>query len=167
MAVSAEVLRTHLNYTFWASGELVDTARGLSQEELTRDHHTADKSVLGTLVHVFAADRIWLARIQGERLTTFTTPADYDLGVLERDWPALGQRWKQWAGELTHAGVSYVLTYSDLSGKMWSQPLWQIVMHVVNHGTHHRGQASGFLRAMGHVPPKLDLSYYYRMRTGA
>jgi uncharacterized damage-inducible protein DinB len=40
--------------------------------------------------------------------------------------------------------------------------LWKIVLHVVNHGTHHRGQASGFLRAMGHVPPPLDLIAYYR-----
>ena len=39
---------------------------------------------------------------------------------------------------------------------------WQIVTHVVNHGTHHRGQVSGFLRTMGHTPPPLDLSFYYR-----
>jgi len=36
------------------------------------------------------------------------------------------------------------------------------VLHVVNHGTHHRGQAAGFLRAMGYVPPPLDLIAYYR-----
>ena len=40
-------------------------------------------------------------------------------------------------------------------------PAWQIVMHVVNHGTHHRGAVSGFLRAMGKTPPKLDLIAYY------
>lgn len=56
------------------------------------------------------------------------------------------------------AGVSY----KDLSGNPWTTPLWQIVLHVVNHGTHHRGAVSGFLRAMGHPPPALDLMAYYR-----
>jgi len=41
-------------------------------------------------------------------------------------------------------------------------PLWQILLHVVNHATHHRGQVSGFLRAMGHTPPPLDLIAFYR-----
>jgi uncharacterized damage-inducible protein DinB len=36
------------------------------------------------------------------------------------------------------------------------------VLHVVNHGTHHRGQVAGFLRTMGHAPPALDLIAYYR-----
>jgi uncharacterized damage-inducible protein DinB len=49
-----------------------------------------------------------------------------------------------------------------MRGNPWRQPLGQLVLHVVNHGTHHRGQVSAFLRMMGHVPPKLDLVTYYR-----
>jgi uncharacterized damage-inducible protein DinB len=40
------------------------------------------------------------------------------------------------------------------------------LLHVVNHGTHHRGQVAGFLRSMGRKPPVLDLIAYYR-QTGA
>src|SRR5271163_1352188 len=65
MPVSAVALRSHLDYTAWASGLLLDTARQLSTEELNRDFGTADKSVLGTLVHTFAGDRIWLERMNG------------------------------------------------------------------------------------------------------
>ena len=57
MAASAEVLRSHVGYPAWASGLLVEAAGRLTHEELTRDFGTADKSVLGTLVHVFGADR--------------------------------------------------------------------------------------------------------------
>src|ERR1039458_4735436 len=64
MFVPAEVLRSHIGYTAWASGLLVEAADGLTGEEPTRDFGTADKSVLGTLVHVFAADRLWLARLK-------------------------------------------------------------------------------------------------------
>jgi uncharacterized damage-inducible protein DinB len=162
MRVSAEVLRAHIGYTAWASRCLVESAGRLSPEELTRDFGTADKSVLGTLVHVFGADRIWLARVRGEAVHTFLTGADYHLSVLQNDWPALHQQWTQWASALTDDAAVAAISYSDMAGNLWQQPLWELVLHVVNHGTHHRGQVSGSLRAMGHVPPKLDLVNYYR-----
>jgi len=163
MPVSAEVLRSHIAYTAWASRMLVEAAARLSPEELTRDFGTADKSVLGTLVHVFAADRIWLARFQGDSPRTYVTEVDYDLAVLQNDWPALYRRWKAWAVELTDEAARADVSYTDMSGHPWRQPHGQLVLHVVNHGTHHRGQVSGFLRAMGQVPPSLDLVNYYRM----
>jgi uncharacterized damage-inducible protein DinB len=55
-------------------------------------------------------------------------------------------------------------SYHDSRGNPWTTPRWKIVLHVVNHGTHHRGQVSGFLRTMGHKPPQLDLIAYYRER---
>jgi uncharacterized damage-inducible protein DinB len=58
--------------------------------------------------------------------------------------------------------ASTPLTYQDLQGRTHATPLWQIVLHVVNHGTHHRGQVAAMMRAMGHVPPPLDLIRYYR-----
>jgi len=160
--VPAEVLRTQIAYTTWASKLLVEAAGTLTPEELTRDFGTADKSVLGTLVHVFAADRLWLARFTGEPIPPFTTDADYRLTVLQNDWPALYERWKEWAGGLTDSRAQAEFAYSDRSGKPWRQPLCQLVLHVVNHGTHHRGQVSGFLRAMEYAPPKLDLLFFNR-----
>ena len=162
MSVSAEVLRGHIGYTAWASRCLVESASRLSRDELTRDFGTADRSVLGTLVHIFAADRIWLARLEGLPSPAYVTDADYRWSVLENDWRALHARWVEWAHGLTDEAAAARVSYRDLSGNPWQQPLWQLVLHVVNHGTHHRGQVSGFLRAMGHVPPKLDLVNYYR-----
>src|SRR5271165_1236348 len=85
MAVPAEVLRSLIGYSAWASGLLVDAARKLTYEEVTRDFGTADKSVLGTLVHVFGAHRLWLKRLKGEAATTYLADADYRLNVLQDD----------------------------------------------------------------------------------
>ena len=164
MAVSADALRTHLAYTAWASRRLVDAAAQLSPEELNRDFQTADHSILRTLAHVFAADRIWLDRINGTPRAAFVTEADYRIDVLQNDWPALYDRWQQWAAALTDERARTVIAYRDLKDNSWSQPLWEIVLHVVNHGTHHRGQAAGFIRALGHTPPPLDLMAYYRQQ---
>jgi uncharacterized damage-inducible protein DinB len=63
---------------------------------------------------------------------------------------------------LTRESAASILEYQDLKGNPWRQSVWQIVLHVVNHATHHRGQVSGFLRSMGHTPPPVDLIAYYR-----
>lgn len=140
----------------------MDAATKLSPEELTRDFKTADKTVLDTLVHVFAADRIWLARVRGESRPTFVDPADRDLTLLQTEWPALHERWRVWLRDQTDAEAERVIAYRDTKGNAYSQPLWQIILHLVNHGTHHRGQVSGFLRSMGYTPPALDLIAFYR-----
>src|SRR5262245_16358287 len=162
MTVSADVLRNHIDYTAWASRRLVEAASRLSPEELTRDFQTADRSILDTLVHTFAADRIWFYRLAGGENPGFIADSDRPTGGLQNDWPALHDRWKNWARGLTDARISAPVSYRDMAGNPWEQPLWQLILHVVNHGTHHRGQVSGFLRALGYPPPQLDLVRYYR-----
>jgi uncharacterized damage-inducible protein DinB len=167
MAVSAETLRQHLDYTAWASQRLLDGAAQLTPEELTRDFKTADKSVGETLVHIFAGDRIWLQRIHGNPQSVFIEPEDRDFERLREAWPALHQRWKQWATPLTDQQALTNLSFRDMKGNPYEQPFWQIVLHVVNHGSHHRGMVSGFLRSMGHPPPPLDLIAFYRSLPGS
>src|SRR5947209_280603 len=102
MPVAADTLRRHLDYSAWASRKLVAVASQLSPEELTRDFATADRGVLGTLVHVYAADRIWLGRLQANPPARFIDPElDMHLEVLQNEWPALHQRWNEWAAALT------------------------------------------------------------------
>lgn len=161
--MTGDALRTHLDYTSWASRRITEAAHSLTAEELVRDFGTADRNFLGTLSHVYAADRIWLARVRGTPSPPLIVPeSEKQLQVLEEQWPALMMEWKEWASALTEDSVGQTLAYRDLKGNSWKSPVWQIVLHVVNHATHHRGQAAGFVRAMGHVPPALDLMAYYR-----
>lgn len=161
MPVSADTLRLQLDYSAWATQRLMDTAAKLSEEELTRDFKTADKTVLDTLVHIYAADRIWLSRVLVEPRATFIDPEDRDLTLLQTEWPALHQRWKLWLRDFKDDDVLRVIEFKNTKGHAYAMPVWQILLHVVNHGTHHRGQVSGFLRAMDRMPPPLDLMAYY------
>ncbi len=159
--VDLATLKMHFAYSAWASARLVDAAAKLSEEESTRDFGTADKCVLGTLVHVFAADRVWLARVRGNVPARFIDLAqDMKMSVLQEDWPQVLSGWQEFLGGVTD--VAEPVGYKDLKGNSYTTPLWQIGLHVVNHATHHRGQAAGFLRTMGQTPPPLDLIFYYR-----
>ena len=162
MPVSTDTLLSHIDYSAWASRRLVEGSLILSREELNRDFQTADRSVLGTLVHIFAADRLWLSRLAGTPHPGFVTETDRSLPVLQNDWPVLHGKWREWAQGLSDEQALSLLSYRDLKGTPWTQPIWKLVLHVVNHATHHRGQVSGFLRSMGHTPPPIDLIHYYR-----
>lgn len=160
--LSAADLRSHVDYHRWASLRLLDAASSLPEVELNRDFATADRSVLGTLVHLYAADRTWLARLEKRTPPAFVTPEDHSFEVVQRAWPQLLTRWQQWAATLADETAGGLLDYHDLKGNAWRHPVWQLVLHVVNHGSHHRGQISGFLRSMGHTPPNVDLLRYIR-----
>lgn len=162
MSVSADFLRSYVDYTAWASLLLFDAAAQLTPEELTHDFKTADHNVVGTLAHIFAGDRIWLARLAGDPVPKFITDHDRNLAVLQDEWPPLLERWKSWAAGLTDEQALSELAYTDWRGQRLTQPVWQVVTHVVNHGTHHRGQVSGFLRSLGRTPPATDLHFYFR-----
>jgi uncharacterized damage-inducible protein DinB len=160
--MKTETLLAHMRYTAWASGRLVEAAGKLSDEELRRDFKTSDHSVLGTLVHVYAADRVWLHRVRGTPRATFIDAEDQSMEVLRKHWPPIHNGWQKLLEAETDASVLRKVPYKDLRGNAHETPLWQIILHVVNHGSHHRGQVSGMLRTMGHTPPILDLIFFYR-----
>ncbi|MEO8597843.1 MAG: DinB family protein [Candidatus Solibacter sp.] len=167
MPLSVADLREHFSYSAWASQRLVHAAAELTEDELHRDFQTADRSVFGTLVHTFGADRIWLARFQQAPVQPYLTDADRHMDVLVNQWPELYRQWNAWFAGQTDEALCGDLVYKDMKGNVWTNTIWKLAMHVVNHGTHHRGQASGFLRTMGHTPPALDLVAYYQLHATA
>lgn len=153
--MTPEDLRLHISYSGWASRKLLDAALALSEEDQRREVGVSHKSLIGTLEHIFLADRIWFART-------------VDPNVLEGDqalavaWPRLQTRWEEWAAALTPEDLLRVVDYTDMRGNLHSTPVWQILLHVVNHATLHRGQVMSLLRQLGVAPPATDLIFYYR-----
>lgn len=58
-----------------------------------------------------------------------------------------------------------VIAYRDTKGNPYASPVWQILLHLTNHGTYHRGQVSNMLRQLGRTPAPQDLIVYYRSLT--
>jgi uncharacterized damage-inducible protein DinB len=84
------------------------------------------------------------------------------LESLMSDWPDLQRKWEAWAESISDADLERVAQYTLLNGSPGETPVWQIVMHVVNHATLHRGQVVAMMRQLGAKPPATDLLYYYR-----
>lgn len=155
---AAEALK-HLQYSGWASRKLLDAARNLNPEDLTRNVGVSHESILGTLSHIHAADRFWYSRVVDPKEPVIRQS---DWTLLEREWPAIQQKWEAWAARLTDADLSRVVAYKTSAGISHENVASQIVLHLVNHATLHRGQAVGMIRQLGIAPPVTDLMTYYR-----
>ncbi len=163
MTALSDILRNHVDYTTWATGRLLNAGTMLNPDDLKRDFGTADKSIQGSMTHLLRSERNWLRRLQGDTDGgPLMLPADEHWEGMTVEWRGLHEKWRQWAAGLNDEDVLRVHEYKDLKGTIWNQPIWQIVLHVVNHSTHHRGQVSGFLRALGQQPPPLDFILFMR-----
>jgi len=149
----------HLRYSGWASRKLMDAVRDLPSGDLTKPVGVSHGSLLGTLNHIYWADRIWCSRV-ADRSLDFLSEATWEL--LEHDWPLIQQKWEDWAAGLGDGALDEAVPYKGLNGSPYQTPAWQIVLHVVNHATLHRGQTMAMLRQLGLKPPATDLIYYYR-----
>lgn len=152
----------HIAYSAWASRRLLGAALALPAEQQRRDMGVSHKSMIGTLEHIFFAERIWCARAVDPAIAG-PAFAEFSLGeTLVSEWPKVQNRWVDWAASASDADLSRVVEYKDIRGNAYRSPMWQIVLHVVNHATLHRGQAMAMLRQIGVAPPPTDLIYYYR-----
>jgi len=156
--MTAAEARLHLRYSAWASRKLVEALRTVSDADADKPVGISHNSLRETLAHILWADWLWFTRV----VEPMDKPAQ-TREVLETIWPELLEKWVTWAEHSSDAEVNRLVEYkSILDGQMARTPAWQIVLHVVNHATLHRGQAVGMLRQLGISPPSTDLMNYYR-----
>jgi uncharacterized damage-inducible protein DinB len=153
--MTAEEIRLHIFYSGWATRKLLEAALALPEDQQNREFGVSHKSLMGTLEHIFFADRVWFSRTVDPRVLqseeTFLV-----------QWPKVQKRWEDWASALSHQEIMRTVDYKDLKGNPHRTPVWQIALHVVNHATLHRGQAMSLLRQLGAEAPPTDLIFYYR-----
>jgi uncharacterized damage-inducible protein DinB len=151
-----------LEYHRWATNLTVNTVKALTPEQFTRDLDSSFPSVRDTLVHVFTADRAWLGRLEGQSPSRANASEFTDLDSLLEVWERVLQRWPIVVESLGDPGR--LIEYKSFAGDPFSNTLGQIVRHVVNHGTYHRGQVATMLRQLGAQAVSSDLIGFYRER---
>jgi uncharacterized damage-inducible protein DinB len=165
--MTAAEIRTHLHYTGWASRKVLDAAMALSPEQQAKPMSVSHESILGTLGHIHFADRIWFKRTVQPDLDMPPTAQLSTAESLRTDWQELQRRWEAWADSLTDADVNRLVQFKSTAGAAGEATVTHIVLHLVNHGTLHRGQVVGMLRQLGVKPPTTDIMAYLREMNAA
>jgi uncharacterized damage-inducible protein DinB len=148
------------SYNRWANARLYEAALVLDDADYRRNVGAFFKSLHGTLNHLLVTDRIWMKRLTGEgqhpdRLDAIIHEDHQQLALARVDED---ERIVRFVASLEEADISSSLKYSTTSGKPFEQPRTEILAHLFNHQTHHRGQAHTILSiCSGKEPPSLDL----------
>ena len=157
-------LRTLLDYHYWARDRLLAALEPLPPEQFNRDLGNSFKSIRETVVHTYAAEWAWHSRWHGQSPTVLmTSDAFPDVAAIRNAWTDHEKKMRAFLEGLGEAGVTRVIEYKLLSGQPGSSPIGQMLQHVVNHASYHRGQVTTMLRQLGAQPPKpMDMIAFYR-----
>ena len=150
-------LRGLFAHNDWARDKLMTLASELADEQLDRPFEMGPGSLRETLRHLYGAKRIWYERWQGSEQPRF--PRSRALTAMGDLWQAfrdLAAARNTYLDTLGQADRQRPVTYTNPEGATHTFPLGDLMLHVCNHGFHHRAQALNMLRHNGVKVPGLD-----------
>jgi len=147
-------------YNAWANARLYEAALALSEEDYRRDVGAFFKSLHGTLNHLLVTDRIWLGRLAGESDGSYKLDAILFDDRLELTRARLVEdaRLVRAVGDIAADQFAGEQRYTRRTGEVFSQRRSDMLAHLFNHQTHHRGHAHMILSLVtGREPSSFDL----------
>jgi uncharacterized damage-inducible protein DinB len=181
-------IRTLYAYNRWANLRMFAELEELNEEQLSAARESSFPSIWESAFHIVGAEWLWLKRWKGASPRASVadpamspsawdgfTPSDAPRIDELRRLPALRQfaetidcERREFLDKLTETSLHDRFHFTDMSGAPHSEPLVQVMQHLVNHGSYHRGQVTTLLRQAGAQPVALDMIYFFReQRSGA
>lgn len=160
----ADDLEILFNYGRWADQRILDATARLTPEQLLAQTDPDGKSVRDILVHMLGAAWIWRMRLQhGAAPTRLLDPAEFPTyGALVERWHEEQSGWNAYVRGLVDDEVNRPVLYRNTKGELFEAIMWQILLHVVNHGTQHRSEVAQILTGYGCSPGDLDMIVFVR-----
>lgn len=156
-------LRRLFRYNAWANARILDAVARVPEPDFVRDLGSSYPSIRDTLVHAMSAEWAWLERWDGR--SPGGPPAGWpeaSLPELRRLWAGVEGGWRARLESATEADLDGVVAYRNTAGIPYRSRLGDVLRHVVNHSSYHRGQVVTMLRQVGAAAPSTDLVEYYR-----
>ena len=161
-----ELLKQFAAYNAWASQKLMEVILALPEEKQVAEVTSSFNSLYKTVLHMWDAESAWWQRMKmQERLVIPSknfkgTMTDVANGLMQQS-----RQWEEWAANASELSIEHVFQYYNSKKEHFKQPVWQVMIHVFNHDTYHRGQLVTMLRQLGveKIPPT-DFVVYARSR---
>ncbi len=143
-------------YNSWANQKLLEMINGLPEEKHQQELVSSFKNLYATVLHMWDAESAWWQRMKmQERIIVpsenFSGPMTHlGNGLMQQD-----RLWVDWVNNATEPALDHVFQYYNSKKEHFKQPVWQVMLHVFNHSTYHRGQLVTLLRQLGaeKIPP--------------
>ncbi|MFN8457174.1 MAG: DinB family protein [Anaerolineae bacterium] len=159
-------ISTLFDYNYWANDRVLKAVARVSPEQFTAPAGLSHGSVRGALAHILAAEIVWRLRCQ-EGISPAALPEEAEFPTLESlrlRWTDEERAMRAYVAGLTDDMLNSSVHYTTTKGVPQATILWQVLAHVVNHGTQFRAEAGVALSQYGHSPGDLDLIQFVRER---
>ena len=144
------LLEQYASYNTWANQRILESILLLPEEAHVKEVPGSFPSLYATLMHLWDAESIWWQRLKMHEIVT--APSVNFKGSLRDVGNSLlhqNKLWETWILNATDVTLQHVFHYQNTKKEQFRQPTFQMLIHVFNHGTYHRGQLVTMLRYLG------------------
>ncbi|MHC4471761.1 MAG: DinB family protein [Planctomycetota bacterium] len=113
-------------------------------------------TVRDTLVHIAESEDWWISTAQGKPSGEWNADEFGDMDPLRDAFHGVGRRTREYLEGLSDEALEEPVEMRHSGGSFQTAPAW-IVLHMVTHAFHHKGQIASMCRALGHPAPDTDL----------
>ncbi|NOT51512.1 MAG: hypothetical protein HOP10_09570 [Chitinophagaceae bacterium] len=137
-------------HNMWASQKIIDLVLSLPEEKQMAEVPSSFSSLYKTILHMWDAESAWWQRMKlHEKIIVPSgnfngTMKDVTNGLMQQS-----SQWHDWVNNATENALDHVFQYQNSKKEQFKQPVYQMILHVFNHGTYHRGQLVNMLRQLG------------------
>ena len=145
-----ELFIQYAAYHLWANNLIFSAIESLSEEQQTAEVKSSFPSLYKTVLHMLDAESIWWQRMKLQE--KITRPSDEFTGSfteLSRLLQQQNKQWVDWLQSTNEHGLQHEFIYFNTKKERFKQPVFQMLLHLFNHGTYHRGQLVTILRNVG------------------
>ena len=150
------LLQQYAAYNVWANQKLFDCINNLSDDQVQREITSSFSSIYKTVLHMWFAEDIWWQRLKlAEQPVSAADLFTGSFSELQQLFNRQSAEWAAWVAQATEVQLTHVFAYQNSKKEQFKQPVYEMMLHVFNHGTYHRGQLVTMLRQLGveKIPP--------------
>jgi len=150
-------------YNQWTDKKILDAAAKVTPEQFLASASFPHGGLRSTLVHALFAGWIWRQRWEGTSPTNPFKPEDFPtFESLRSRWTEEGNLLMAFVEKVTEERLNNKVSYKDTKGQPHEEILWQVMAHVINHGTQHKTEAAAMLTDYGQSPGDIDMILFLR-----
>ena len=155
-------IRLLARYNAWANKTLFDAVAVLPAGEAVKERPTLFRNIVNTLNHLYAVDLIWQAHLQGREhgIEALNTVLHADLAQLWQAQQVIDNWYISWSEALAETAANEMVSFTLIGGNRGAMRRGDIMVHVVNHTSYHRGFVADLFFHVPARPPLTDLPVY-------
>ncbi len=162
--ITTRSARTLTRYNKWANELMLEAVSKLPSGEATKPRTTLFKNIVHTLNHNYVIDRIFQAHLEGREhgFAGRNTSEPPELDDLRKGQREIDDWYVAWSDDITDAALDEKVSFTFVGGGEGVMTRGEIVLHIVNHTTYHRGFAADLFYQVPARPPTTDLTVFLR-----